>query len=273
MTPDDEHAMHRDPFEPKKPTTISPVVVPRAHEVLASQLRDRILKREIPEGDPLPTERELVEQSGLTRSVVRDALRMLSVEGLIQTKPGRSGGSVVTLPSHEAMASAIFRFVQGRRISIRSLQETRELLEPFLARSAAERRTDEQLRELKSLHSSLVKSVGNFQDFTLANLKWHNEVAKASGNELLSTLLYSISHGVQLATMAEEYDTPEIRKQVIDIHARVNDAIESQDPDAAERAMRRHIIASRPHSLSALTAEVTLAEDSDSSDQISKPSK
>lgn len=253
--------MQRNTRELKKSLKVSPIVVPRAHEVLAGQLRDRILKREIPEGAALPTERELVEQSGLTRSVVRDALRMLSVEGLIQTKPGRAGGSVVTLPSHEAMASAIFRFVQGRRISIRSLQETRELLEPFLARLAAERRTEEQLQNLKDLHEELVNSMSSFQDFTLANLKWHNEVAKASGNELLSTLLYSISHGVQLATMAQEYDTPAIRKQVIDVHARVNQAIELSQPDAAEYAMRKHITASRPHSLSALAAEVPLAEE------------
>jgi GntR family transcriptional regulator, transcriptional repressor for pyruvate dehydrogenase complex len=244
----------------KKSLTVRPVVVPRAHEVLASQLRDRILRREIPEGEALPTERDLVEQSGLTRSVVRDALRMLSVEGLIQTKPGRAGGSVVTLPSHEAMASAIYRFVQGRRISVRSLQETRELLEPFLARLAAERRTEEDVQELKELHEELVNSVNNFQDFTLANVKWHNAVAKASGNELLSTLLYSISHGVQLVTRSEEYDTPGTRKEVIEVHARVNQAIESRQPDAAEHAMRRHMTASRPHSLAALSAEVPLAE-------------
>ncbi|WP_233853019.1 FadR/GntR family transcriptional regulator [Paraburkholderia sp. HD33-4] len=263
--------MQRDIRETKKSLTVSPVVVPRAHEVLAGQLRDRILKREIPEGQALPTERELVEQSGLTRSVVRDALRMLSVEGLIQTKPGRAGGSVVTLPSHDAMASAIFRFVQGRRISIRSLQETRELLEPFLARLAAERRTEEQLQELKALHEDLVSSVNSFQDFTLANLKWHNAVARASGNELLSTLLYSISHGVQLATMAEEFDTPVIRKQVIEVHSRVNQAIESGDPDAAEYAMRKHITASRPHSLATLSAQVPLAEEVDASQPSSKP--
>ncbi|MCY1195026.1 Transcriptional regulator NanR [compost metagenome] len=263
--------MQSDPRERKKPVTVSPIVVPRAHEVLASQLRDRILTREIPEGESLPPERELVEQTGLTRGVVRDALRMLSAEGLIQTKPGRAGGSVVTLPSHESMASAIFRFVQGRRISIRSLQETRELLEPFLARLAAERRTDAQVQELKSLHEELVSSVSNFQAFTLANLKWHNAVAQASGNELLATLLYSISHGVQLATMAEEYDTPDTRRQVIEIHARVNEAIETRQPDAAESAMRKHMTASRVHSLA--QNEVLLSESPGSSRPSSRSSR
>lgn len=246
------------------PVTVSPIVVPRAQDVLANQLRDRILRREILEGQALPSERDLVEQTGLTRGIVRDALRMLSAEGFIETTPGRAGGSVVTLPSHEAMASAIFRFVQGRRISVRTLQETRELLEPFLARLAAERRTEDQLQELKALHAELVGAVLDFQAFTLANLHWHNAVAKASGNELLSTLLYSISHGVQLATMAEEYDTPETRKQVIEIHTRVNEAIEARKPDQAEQAMRKHMAASRVHSLAkSAAAVVSLSRDQD----------
>ncbi|MBB1634927.1 FadR/GntR family transcriptional regulator [Cupriavidus sp. UME77] len=252
--------MQRETGQRRKAITVSPVVVPRAHEVLANQLRDRILKREIPEGEALPPERELVEQTGLPRSAVRDALRVLSAEGLIQTKPGRAGGSIVTLPSHESMASAIFRFVQGRRISIRSLLETRELLEPFLARLAAERRTETQLGELKALHEELVNSAHSFKDFTVANLKWHTAVSQASGNELLATLLYSISHGVQLASMAEEYDTPETRRQVIDIHARVNEAIAARQPEAAEHAMRKHMTASRVHSLAQPSAEVLLSE-------------
>lgn len=239
----------------------SPIVVARAQDVLAEHLRDRILKREIAEGEALPPERDLVQQTGLTRTAVREALRMLAAEGLIQTKPGRSGGSVVTLPSDDSVASAIHRFVKGRRISLRSLQETREVLEPFLARLAAERRSEAQLQEMRRLHQELVATAGNFREFTLVNLKWHTAIARASGNELLATLLYSISHGVQLATMAEEYDTPETRQLVIKVHGRVTDAIADRRPDLAERAMRQHIVgASQASSKSSATAEIPLTQ-------------
>lgn len=240
---------------------VSPIVVPRAQDVLANQLRDRIMRREIAEGQSLPSERDLVEQTGLTRGVVREALRMLAAEGFIQTKPGRTGGSIATLPTHESMASAIYRFVQGRRISVPVLQETRELLEPFLARMAAQRRTDAHVKELKALHAELVSSVDDFQKFTLANLHWHNAVGKASGNDLLSTLLYSISHGVQLVSMADEYDTPETRKQVIDIHARVNAAIEEKNPEKAESSMRKHMSASRSKTLQGDSFDIPLVVD------------
>lgn len=252
---------NKDNFLDAQSVTVSPIVVPRAQDVLATQLRDRIMRREILEGQALPSERDLVEQTGLTRGVVRESLRILSSEGFIETKPGRSGGSVVTLPSQEAMASAIFRFVQGRRIAVTVLQETRELLEPYLAQQAAERRTEAQLDELRVLHAELVAAVGDFHQFTVANVNWHNAVARASGNDLLSMLLYSISHGVQLATMAEEYDTPETRKQIIAIHARVNEAIEAKQPEQAEQAMRKHLTASRVRSKAKSSEVVELSRE------------
>jgi GntR family transcriptional regulator, transcriptional repressor for pyruvate dehydrogenase complex len=153
------------------------------------------------------------------------------------------------LPGHDSMATAIRRFVQGRRLSLRALQETREALEPFLARLAAERRTEEHLRELASLHEQLIAAGDNFQAFAAINVAWHNAVARASGNELLAGVLYSVSHGVHVATAIEEYDTAETRKQVITIHARVNDAIAAGRGEAAERSMRQHILAAHARPL------------------------
>lgn len=233
--------------------TITRISVPKPQHVLAEHLRESILRGEIPEGDSLPSERDLVTQTGLSRGAVREALRTLAVEGLVHTSHGRFGGSVVMLPGNESMAAAINRFVQGRKLSLRTLQETREVLEPFLARLAAERRTEDNLRELKSLHGDLLASVDHFQDFASINVKWHNAVAKASGNELLAALLYSISHGVHIATSTEEYDTMETRRQVVKIHSRINDAIEAGNPELAERSMRQHMLAThaRPLALDA----------------------
>jgi GntR family transcriptional regulator, transcriptional repressor for pyruvate dehydrogenase complex len=246
----------------RKPSvTVDRIAVPKPHDVLANHLRESILRGEIPEGESLPSERDLVEQTGLTRGSVRAALRTLAVEGLVQTKHGRLGGSIVTLPGHESMASAIGRFVQGRRISLRSLQETREVLEPFLARLAAERRTEEHLQELQELHGRLVRSADDFRAFAVTNVQWHNAVAKASGNELLATLLYSIAHGVEVATMAEEYDTAETRKQVINIHARINEAIAARNSDLAERCMRLHMTASHARPLALASSDIPLTEE------------
>lgn len=253
--------MPPEPAQRKRAITVSRIAVPKPHDVLANHLRESILKGKIPEGESLPSERDLVEQTGLSRGAVREALRTLSVEGLVQTKHGRLGGSIVTLPGREAMTGAISRFVQGRRISLRSLQETRDVLEPFLARLAAERRTEAQLTELQALHEELVASAENFREFAHLNVQWHNAVAQASGNELLATLLSAIAHGVEIATIAEEYDTLETRRQVIQIHARINQAIAQCNPEVAERSMRQHLTATHARPLAIASSDIPLTDE------------
>jgi len=102
------------------------------------------------------------------------------------------------------MASAIDQFVRGRKVSLRALYETRAVLEPALAHLAAQRRTDRDLQELRSLHDDLITSVNDFQAFSRVNIRWHNAVARASSNELLAAFLYSVSYGVAIATTTAE---------------------------------------------------------------------
>lgn len=237
------------------------ISAPKPHDVLLDQLREAILRGEISEGQTLPPERELVEQTGLSRGSVREALKVLAVEGLVQTRPGRFGGNVVTLPGTSSMVNAIGQFVRGRKLPLRVLQETRESLEPPLARLAAVHRTREDLKELKALHEDLVASVASFQAFSLANMKWHNAVATASHNELLASLLHSISYGVAVSTTTEEYDTMETRRQVIRIHQRIIEAIEAGDPDLAERRMRQHIGATHERTAAPGSTTIPLSED------------
>ena len=218
------------------------------------------MKGEITEGDSLRTERELVEQTGLSRGSVREALRVLIAEGLVRTRHGRLGGNVVTLPDNESMASAINRFVRGRKLTLRALQETRIALEPALAGLAAQHRSSENLHTLKSLHDEMVAAVDNFQSFASINVKWHNAVAKASGNSLLAALLYSISHCVALATMVEEYDTMNTRKEVVRVHALINDAIEARDAELAEHRMRQHLSAANARAKRPARKKIPLSE-------------
>lgn len=250
-----------EPEKAPQRVKVGRIAVPKPHDVLADHLRESILRGTVAEGAALPSERELVSQSGLSRGAVRSALRTLAVEGLVQTRHGRFGGSVVTLPGHESMATAINRFVQGRKLQLRTLQETREALEPYLARLAATRRTDADMEELLALHAQLVAVVDNFQEFTQVNVRWHNAVAKASGNELLSSVLYAVSHGLQVATSLEEYDTADTRQQVILIHSRVNDAIAARNPDLAERSMRQHLGATHARTVSSAAAEIPLSDE------------
>jgi GntR family transcriptional repressor for pyruvate dehydrogenase complex len=229
----------------KKDIQLSRVSVPKSYDVLAAKLRETILGGSIREGESLPTERELVSQTGLSRGSVREALRMLAVEGLVRPRHGRLGGNIVTLPGKEAMAHFINQFVIGRKLSIRTLQETRETIEPTLALLAAERRSPDDLVKIRALNEDLASAVSDRAQFAAVNIEWHNAVAAASRNDLLAAFLFSMSFGVAMSTMADEYDTMDVRKAAINVHTRIADAIEAQNADLAFRRMEKHVSATR----------------------------
>lgn len=221
------------------------ISVQKSYEVLADKLRQTILDGAMAEGSRLPTERELVSQTGLSRGSVREALRKLEVEGLVKTRLGRLGGNIVSRPGNEVMAHFITQFVRGRRLSLRTLQETRETLEPALARLAAERRSDEDIARLRELNGEMANAVNDREQFAAINIEWHNAVAAASRNDLLAAFLYSISYGVVVSTVIEEYDMPGLRGEVVKAHEKIIVAIEAGDGAAAFRRMERHVKATR----------------------------
>src|ERR1700754_5021362 len=115
---------------------LKPVDVPKASDVLARELRERILSGELVEGTALPAERELVKQTQMSRATVREALRILEVQNLIRVRAGRAGGAFVQRPSTKSMANSGTLLIRGRRIKLVDLIETRVALEPFCAELA-----------------------------------------------------------------------------------------------------------------------------------------
>lgn len=221
--------------------TMLPVEVPKASDVLAHHLRERILSGEIAEGAALPPERELVEQTQLSRATVREALRILEVQGLLQIKAGRAGGAFVRSPSSQSMADSVELLVRGRRIRLDALHETREAVEPSCAVLAAKHRTEANLEELDEANADIVAAGENMAAFLSANVRWHIAVARASQNELLSGFMQAISRGIYLATEYEGFVDADIRETAARAHRSITRAIRDRDPDAAWRRMQRHV--------------------------------
>jgi GntR family transcriptional regulator, transcriptional repressor for pyruvate dehydrogenase complex len=221
--------------------TIAPVSVPKASDVLAHELRERILSGAVAEGEALPSERELVEQTQLSRTTVREALRILEVQGLLRIKVGRSGGAFVRRPDVQSVADSVELLVRGRRIRLSSLHETREAVEPSCAVLAARNRTDADLAAIEFANEAMQNAGDDLSAFLDANVAWHVSVARAGGNELLSSFMQAISKAIYLATEYEDFIDAEVREQTLQVHRRITDAIREQDEDAADRRMRRHV--------------------------------
>ena len=221
---------------------VGTIDVPKSCDVLAKRLRDTILAGGFVAGEALPAERELVVETGLSRGSVREALRILEAEGLVQTRPGRYGGTLVCRPTTDLVARQFGSFAKGRGVSFKTVIEARESLEPTLAKLAAEHRTEADLQALERTTRHMADAIdADAATFLAANVDWHWAVAVASHNDLLSAFMASITGLIRDSTLEEHVTSQAIREAVLKAHLRVVDAIRAGDPEAARRRMERHV--------------------------------
>jgi DNA-binding FadR family transcriptional regulator len=211
---------------------------------LADALREKILTGAFDEGAALPSERDIVDQTGLGRSSVREALRVLEVEGLIATKTGRHGGAFARRPDEGGLSRFVSLFVRGRSVPIEVLLEARSTLEPSLAFLAAVHRTAADVAALGEACSAMEAATDEVS-FGRLNVAWHYGIAAASHNELLVAFLTSISSVIAQASESHarvfEAEFSEIRSAVVRAHRGVTDAVVRGQPEAAKRRMERHL--------------------------------
>jgi GntR family transcriptional regulator, transcriptional repressor for pyruvate dehydrogenase complex len=219
---------------------LAPMSVPKASDVLADELRERILRGEFPENTALPPERELVTQTGMSRATVREALRILEVQGLVRIKTGRAGGAFIQRLGEESIASSVDLLIRGRQIRLAALLETREAIEPSCARLAAQHRTDADLDELERANDAIAAD-GSLSEFLQANVEWHVAVAVASHNELLHGFMLALSRAIYASTDNQGFVDAVVRKTTVHAHRTITEAIRKRDPEAAVRRMQRHV--------------------------------
>jgi DNA-binding FadR family transcriptional regulator len=220
---------------------LRPVDVPKASDVLAHELRERILSGELAEGVALPAERELVKQTQMSRATVREALRILEVQNLVRVRAGRAGGAFVQRPTTKSMATSVTMLIRGQRIKLVDLMETREGLEPFCAALAARNRTDEDLAVLNKANEDIADPDADLPAFLQANLEWHVGVAVAGHNDLLIGFMTALSHAIYTGTENAAFVDDDVRAATLRAHKSITVAIRNQDADAAARRMRNHM--------------------------------
>jgi DNA-binding FadR family transcriptional regulator len=220
---------------------LRPVEVPKASDVLARELRERILSGELAEGTALPAERELVKQTQMSRATVREALRILEVQNLVRIRAGRAGGAFVQRPTTKSMANSVNLLIRSQKIKLVDLMETREALEPFCAELAARNRTVDDLAVLDRANEDLADPDADLPAFLQANLDWHEGVAAAGKNELLIGFMIALSRAIYAGTDNALFVDDTVRAETRRAHRSITNAIRSRDAEAASRRMRRHV--------------------------------
>jgi DNA-binding FadR family transcriptional regulator len=217
-------------------------LVPKSSEMLADRLRRHILRGRYIPGELLPTERALALEGRLGRGSVREALRILETQGLVRTHAGRHGGSIVTRPTDVLLAQQIDSYAKTRELPLLALVDARAAIEPMVAQLAAIHRTDDDLATLHRVSDRLdAAATSDVRRFLMYNVKWHDAMAAACGNDLLRAFARSISPLMYDASRITGFATPDVRIVVSKSHRRILDAVERQDAAAARRRTERDI--------------------------------
>ncbi|PZX13022.1 DNA-binding FadR family transcriptional regulator [Palleronia aestuarii] len=224
------------------PARITHINVPKASDILAEQLRSLILNGQYQPGELLPAERDLVHSSGISRTSVRDALRLLEVEGLITTRPGRAGGSTVRQVGRDAVARPLQLYVRSREIDLASLFDCRLAVEPFLAGRTAANRTEADLAHIEEIHAAFLAEE-DISHYKRLNLDWHLAIAAASHNDLLYTLMEAISDPIFETSGYQQATTAEMRKAAKTAHEAILEAVRARNEPLARKRMERHLTA------------------------------
>lgn len=208
----------------------------RISEQVASSLESLIRQGVWKPGDLLPSERELAQRFGVSRTSVRDALRSLELLGWVDI---RHGEGTRVRDSWSGLERFVSRALE-RPDLIQDLLELRELLEPQLAALAAERIDAEQLRRLQAIFEEQRQRVADPLAFLEADLRFHECISEAAGNRLSMEIIKVLSAGLREVRLRSLSKTFNPEKSLAG-HRAILEAIRLRDPQGAFAAMRAHL--------------------------------
>jgi GntR family transcriptional regulator, sialic acid-inducible nan operon repressor len=219
-----------------------PIQRKRLYEDVMDRIMSAIKDGAMQAGDPLPSERELMDLYGVGRPAIREALQNMARVGLIALNPGERAR--VAAPSFDNLMQTVALTTSGilrnSDKSLEDLKEARLLFEVQMVRIATVRATSVDIQKLEECHASHVRSLSDLSQFTRQDMLFHREIARITGNSIFPTLSESL-----ISWLAEFYqDLVRVRGAedlTLKEHEAILASIKSRNPDKAEDALRRHL--------------------------------
>jgi len=248
--------------EPAKTEVGTRVRVPKMAELVASDLRRRILHGELVEDDALPSESALMGRFGVSRPTLREAFRVLESESLISVRRGAHGGARVHIPNADVAARHTALVLEHRGVTMQDVYMARGVIEPGCVAMLAANRTAADLRRLRTAIERSGAVSGNPVSQMKEQTAFHSLIVDMAGNQTLSVLSGMLRHIIDVAHLAHaesDAGTPageQALKWGFAAHERIVDLIEARDVEQAERLWRKHLLAADDYLLggeSALT--------------------
>ena len=229
------------------------VRAPKTGEVVADQIRRRIVRGELAEGDFLPSEAELIATLGVSRPTLREALRVLEAEQLISVGRGSRTGPRVHAPHVAGVARYAGFALQVEGATIADIYQARLSIEPYVAAHLAVTKPDKAAATLGAEIEQLAALIdaGNNQDFVIGVAHFHRVLVELSGNRtllMITRMLQDIVARYQVRRLSTRPRGPDEQRQVaakgLKSFYRLRNLIEAGDADGASKHWHRHLEAS-----------------------------
>lgn len=222
---------------------------PRLSEIVAEELRQRILSHQMADGSMLPRQEELLAEFGVSVPSLREAMRILETEGFITIRRGSLGGAVVHQPKPADAAYTFSLVLESQHVSLGDLMSAMHWLEPVCAASAASR-IDRQQEVVPHLQGAIDDSLQVIDDpvaFADSARAFHDAVVRTCGNATVKLMVGALE-SLWTAQMHEQRQVadaavlPEraLREASVEAHRRLAAAIEHGDASTAEALARDH---------------------------------
>jgi DNA-binding FadR family transcriptional regulator len=218
-----------------------PITVARASSAIAEQIRTAIVSGRLTAGERLSPERELAEQFGVSRVTVRDALRSLEAMGLIEVRVGARGGAFVTAPTGSKVAQAMSDMMMMSVISPEDVVEARLIVELGTVTLACARATDEDLQSLRDLAERGTAAIAAGTYTREISWEFHSLLALAAHNGAVGGLTQSFRSTLSMHPVRAREGAKAHEASVAE-HARILEALEQRDADAARHEMAQHLL-------------------------------
>ncbi|MHB8731994.1 MAG: FadR/GntR family transcriptional regulator [bacterium] len=217
---------------------LGPVRKTKVYAEVAAQIQRLIADGRLKPGDKLPPERELAEIFGVSRSSVRDAIRVLEVQGLVEPRHG--DGTLVREIPIDRLVRPLADALSAGKDQLADLFDMRKMLEPPLARAAAFRATDDDVRALEQIVERQTQRVRAGELALEDDNEFHYRIATAAKNQVVLRTM-DILMDLLRDSRARSLQGPGRAEKSLEGHRRILDAIKRRDPDAAAQRMRGHI--------------------------------
>jgi GntR family transcriptional repressor for pyruvate dehydrogenase complex len=212
---------------------------PRLSDKVTQAIIEMIASNQLKPGDLLPPERELGRQFGVSRTVVREAVRALDAKGLLDVRSG-SGVRVVAV-DESTVRESMRHFVHGSSVDYAKVDEMRRVLEVAAAGLAAERADDADVAAMDETIAAFENECTDLEKSVRHDLAFHRAIARATHNELFLVLHDSMGEMLLEVRRHNLARGRNERRLVVGMHQRIRDAIAAHDVPGAQQAMRDHL--------------------------------